>query len=72
MAAMAAAPGPAPGMDSAGARRGCNPEVVERRMEVAVTECAPPLATRGSVAGSVEEFRRTLIALACAVHGLLE
>ncbi|GLI66226.1 hypothetical protein VaNZ11_009965, partial [Volvox africanus] len=43
-----------------------------RRVQVLVTECAPPVAARGSVAGSMEDFKRVLIAMACVSHGLLE
>ncbi|GIL67397.1 hypothetical protein Vafri_20799 [Volvox africanus] len=43
-----------------------------RRVQVLATECAPPVAARGSAAGSMEAFKRVLIAMACASHGLLE
>ncbi|GLC55386.1 hypothetical protein PLESTB_000981800 [Pleodorina starrii] len=42
------------------------------RADVVVTECRPPLAARGSAAGSLQEFNRALIALACAGHSLLD
>ncbi|KXZ43773.1 hypothetical protein GPECTOR_81g223 [Gonium pectorale] len=58
------------GWSGGGAAGGRGPKV---RVQRSVTECAAPLAARGSRAGGSEEhFKRVLLALAALGHGLLQ